>query len=438
MDGPRGPQNHAPQSSTPAADGNGHDSATHEDNTAAAEPDPPADSQAADDAESAILEASDSPPNANTPDSKVQSTHFSDSTGGPVVRNDVLAAPDALISSIPPPTPPAKTPTFSGQIIPGSRSLPPPSIELAAPPMNGHRSDTPPSNPSSPAHSHNRSLTTSHGRNVSIVLISSALETIMASKEAKRSAPFRESAQHALDMIRSGHGAEKPREIIEPLRLACETRNEKLMIASLDCISKLISYSFFVESAPLSQSFPSPPASPSPNSSPMTLVDLVVHTITACHTETTPEAVSLQIVKALLSLVLSSTILVHHSALLKAVRTVYNVFLLSTDAVNQMVAQGGLTQMVHHVFTRCQVDAGSKDSLDASSGAASRRPSLTPIDALPTSPLPSIVSPPIQAPEINQGVGGLPNPHEGHSESSGTDGSTAPPDHPESTGITSM
>ncbi|ETW82337.1 hypothetical protein HETIRDRAFT_317815 [Heterobasidion irregulare TC 32-1] len=32
--------------------------------------------------------------------------------------------------------------------------------------------------------------------------------------------------------------------------LACETRNEKLTAASLDCISKLISYSFFVEARP--------------------------------------------------------------------------------------------------------------------------------------------------------------------------------------------
>jgi brefeldin A-inhibited guanine nucleotide-exchange protein len=44
--------------------------------------------------------------------------------------------------------------------------------------------------------------------------------------------------------------------------------------------------------------------------------------------------------------------LVHQSSLLKAVRTVYNVFLLSNDAPNQIVAQGGLTQMVHHVFGR--------------------------------------------------------------------------------------
>lgn len=231
---------------------------------------------------------------------------------------------------------------------------------------NGHTEPLP-QTPSSTVHSHpahKRSLTMSTGYTVSVVLISSALETILSSKEAKRSLPLRDSAQNALEMVRVGKGGDKPREIFEPLRLACETRSEKLMIASLDCISKLISYSFFAEesSAPL---LPSPPPSPAlkgrrsmsgsqSNIPQPSLVDLVVHTITACHGETTPETVSLQVVKALLALILSPTIYVHHSSLLKAVRTVYNVFLLSTDPVNQMVAQGGLTQMVHHVFTRCR------------------------------------------------------------------------------------
>lgn len=213
---------------------------------------------------------------------------------------------------------------------------------------------------------HKRSMTISKGHNVSVVLIATALETIASSKEARRSTALRDSTQRALELIRSNQGGDLPREIFEPLRLACETRNEKLMIASLDCISKLISYSFFNESENLSSyALPSPPPSPhatgrmnagaSQASIPQpSLVDLVAHTITSCHTETTPDPVSLQIVKALLSLVLSPTILVHHSSLLKAVRTVYNIFLLSTDPVNQMVAQGGLTQMVHHVFTRCR------------------------------------------------------------------------------------
>ncbi|KAK0190769.1 hypothetical protein F5146DRAFT_1137595 [Armillaria mellea] len=230
--------------------------------------------------------------------------------------------------------------------------------------------DVPHPLPASPSEStHRRSLTISKGHTVSVVLISSALETIAASKDAKRSAPLRESTQRALEMIRSEQGGDRPREIFEPLRLACETRTEKLMIASLDCISKLISYSFFAESIPPSAHFMSPPGSPGlhprqstsqVDANPSSLVDLV----------------------ALLSLVLSPTILVHHSALLKAVRTVYNIFLLSTDPVNQMVAQGGLTQMTHHVFTRCKIgtlrDSGNfaSSSSQGSVSSFSRRASF--------------------------------------------------------------
>ena len=244
------------------------------------------------------------------------------------------------------------------------------------------RSNTPTSSGGvASGNTHKRSMTISKGHNVSVVLITTALETIASSKEARRSVQIRESTQRALELIRSNEGGDRPREIFEPLRLACETRNEKLMIASLDCISKLISYSFFTEDeTQVLQSMPSPPPSPGPTgrdsatggshpSIPLpSLVDLVAHTITSCHTESTPDTVCLQIVKALLSLVLSPTVLVHHSSLLKAVRTVYNIFLLSTDQVNQMVAQGGLTQMVHHVFTRCRRENGLKASTDFDAG----------------------------------------------------------------------
>lgn len=265
-----------------------------------------------------------------------------------------------------------------------------------------------PSRPSSQA-SHRRSLTISKGH-MSVVLISSALETIAASRDAKRSAPLKESVQRALDMVKLGEGGDRPREIFEPLRLACETRNEKLMIASLDCISKLISYSFFVEANPSHpQGLPSPPPSPGPNRNslsslsqgsapPPSLVDLVVHTITSCHTESTPDTVSLQVVKALLALVLSPTTLVHQSSLLKAVRTVYNVFLLSNDPINQTVAQGGLTQMVNHVFTRCRL-SGSPVRSDSTTTLSSRAGGVTsPTRGSLSSPRHSIPLPPLTPP----------------------------------------
>lgn len=257
------------------------------------------------------------------------------------------------------------------------------------------RSDTRPTSPtvSVTSSAHRRSFTMSKGNSVSVVLISSALETIASSKEAKKSQQLRESTQNALELIKANLAGDRPREVFEPLRIACETRNEKLMIASLDCISKLISYSFFAE--PDSHSaYISPPPSPNPNrhvgsngahepSAPPqpSLVDLVAHTITACHSDTTPDPVSLQIVKALLSLVLSPTILVHHSSLLKAIRTVYNVFLLSTDPVNQMVAQGGLTQMVHHVFTRSKNPEASPPSVDTPGVESASRSHSFPIPA---------------------------------------------------------
>ncbi|KAG6873306.1 hypothetical protein C0995_000459 [Termitomyces sp. Mi166 len=248
-----------------------------------------------------------------------------------------------------PPTPPAKSGDLQEEFVP-SRTSHSQSVDQT---LQVHR----------------RSMTISKGHTVSVVLISAALETIAASKEAKRSALLRDSTQKALDLIRNNQGTAGPRVIFEPLRLACETKNEKLMIASLDCISKLISYSFFAE-PDAHADIPSPPPSPrrpgsSSSSAPQpSLVDLVAHTIASCHTETTPETVSLQIVKALLALVLSPTTLVHHSSLLKAVRTVYNVYLLSSDPVNQGVAQGGLTQMVQHIFSRCKVSQTSKETSD--------------------------------------------------------------------------
>lgn len=280
----------------------------------------------------------------------------------------------------------------------------------------GSRSSTPEQRPStnrsrlppSQLSTHKRSLTASGGNAVSAVLISTALETIANSREAKRSAPLKDSVQRALDLVRSGEGGDRPREIFEPLRLACETKNEKLMIASLDCISKLISYSFFIEDSP-HHSFASPPPSPGgPNgrqNGPTqggyepSLVDIVVHTITSCHTESTPETVSLQIVKALLALVLSTTTLVHQSSLLKAVRTVYNIFLLSADPVNQMVAQGGLTQIVNHVFARCKVDHPLPGFPEASPSTPKNDPTFSPASSHQPTP-PSATSPILSSPAL--------------------------------------
>lgn len=192
------------------------------------------------------------------------------------------------------------------------------------------------------------SMSAPHARSpqLSTVLITPPLQVLVDSKEAKKSASFSAAAKKALELCQdtSNSAYLHPREIFEPLRLAIsnpQTTSVPTLITSLDLLSKLISHSFFSE-----------PNGPPKGLSP--LPDLITHTITLAYSESSPPQVALQVVKALMAIVLSTDkgMLVHQSSLLKAIRTVYNVFLLSPDASNQVVAQGGLTQMVHHVFGR--------------------------------------------------------------------------------------
>jgi len=74
---------------------------------------------------------------------------------------------------------------------------------------------------------------------------------------------------------------------------------------------------------------------------------------------------------------------------------VYNIFLMSNDPVNQTVAQGGLTQMVNHVFARCKTVTpyeGPESATDSDiSGISSKRGSVAPStpDSAPASALPT-------------------------------------------------
>ncbi|KAJ3318645.1 guanine nucleotide exchange protein for ADP-robosylation factor, partial [Blyttiomyces sp. JEL0837] len=70
--------------------------------------------------------------------------------------------------------------------------------------------------------------------------------------------------------------------------------------------------------------------------------------------ENTDEKLQVQIVKALLSTVscVDPIATIHGGVLLKAIRTTYNIFLLSRSANTQVLAQTTLTQMVQAVFGR--------------------------------------------------------------------------------------
>ena len=182
----------------------------------------------------------------------------------------------------------------------------------------------------------------------SIVFVVSALEQIAASKDARKKKRLGDSASRALAAIKKQDGAPDPEIIFEPLRLATETSSIPLTTASLDCIGKLISYSYFSIPPPIQD-----PSTPIQEQQQAPLIERAIDTICDCfQDEATPAEIQLQIVKSLLAAVLNDKIIVHGSGLLKAVRQVYNIFLLSKSPANQQVAQGTLTQMVGTVFER--------------------------------------------------------------------------------------
>ncbi|KAI8821985.1 uncharacterized protein EV422DRAFT_586065 [Fimicolochytrium jonesii] len=244
----------------------------------------------------------------------------------------------------------------------------PPLPSAAAPPRPSYSSGTPP--PTGQPQS-------------SDVFIKLALEQLQAAKEAKKLTPLRNASQSALEALESHTimDSQSIQTIFSPFQIACRTRQPVLATIAIDCLGKLFTYNYWgkhevileggaavggsvadldmeppmKESGRLSGDDDRSSMESEPDGS-GGMVALVVDTI--CDTfgggENTDEKVQLQIVKALLAAVSATdpNAAIHGGVLLKAVRTTYNIFLLSKSANTQIVAQATLTQMVQAVFGR--------------------------------------------------------------------------------------
>ncbi|KAK4163366.1 hypothetical protein QBC43DRAFT_301317 [Cladorrhinum sp. PSN259] len=179
----------------------------------------------------------------------------------------------------------------------------------------------------------------------SLKFVVSSLDIIAA--HAGRNKQLAELAEKALAAIKENdQQLPDPEVVFAPLQLATKTGTIPLATTALDCIGKLISYSYFT--APSSRAPTQDDAE-----QPAPLIERAIDTICDCFQgEGTLVEIQLQIVKSLLAAVLNDKIIVHGAGLLKAVRQVYNIFLLSRSTANQQVAQGTLTQMVGTVFER--------------------------------------------------------------------------------------
>lgn len=189
----------------------------------------------------------------------------------------------------------------------------------------------------------------------STVFIVTALDNIAASRDARRDKKLEDATQVALANIKQTDGQPiDPELIFRPLHLASKTLSIPLQVTALDCIGKLITYSYFAFPSAETENEATPEQPP--------LIERAIDAICDCfENEATAVEIQQQIIKSLLAAVLNDKIVVHGAGLLKAVRQIYNIFIYSKSSQNQQIAQGSLTQMVSTVFERVRTRLDLKE-----------------------------------------------------------------------------
>ncbi|KAG2735275.1 hypothetical protein G9P44_001489 [Scheffersomyces stipitis] len=167
-----------------------------------------------------------------------------------------------------------------------------------------------------------------------IKIFKNTFEEIVNSKEAKKNAGLKESVQKALDSLNNAQSRDAHL-IFDALKETCEKSNSnELKAKAIDLFAKLFDYAQFNDENDKAH-----------------LTESSVNVISSCFLgEGTDPDVELQVVRALMhSIVLMPC---HGAPLLKAVRSIYNVFIFSLSTRNQAVAQGILNQVIRAIFQR--------------------------------------------------------------------------------------
>ncbi|XP_057520110.1 brefeldin A-inhibited guanine nucleotide-exchange protein 5 [Amaranthus tricolor] len=132
--------------------------------------------------------------------------------------------------------------------------------------------------------------------------------------------------------------------VLNPLRLAFETKNIKIVELALDCLHKLIAYDHLEGD---------PGIDGGKNAS---LFADVLNIVCNCIDNSSLDSTVLQVLKVLLTAVASAKFRVHGEPLLGVIRVCYNIALNSKSPVNQATSKAMLTQMISIVFRRMESD----------------------------------------------------------------------------------
>ncbi|EFA83259.1 Arf guanyl-nucleotide exchange factor [Heterostelium album PN500] len=206
------------------------------------------------------------------------------------------------------------------------------------------------------------------------LLFNNAIQKIF-SQSSRKNLVLREACKSAQDAIRDSpiftssieqknHIPDSEWEIlgnklVNPMKLACETREPKIMIAAIDSLDKLIAYGIVKPS-----SYEEVP--PQFTGEKKKLIEKIVDTIGQYYSYL-DDSVQLQIIRALLTAVISPHSEVHDSCLMSAIRACYNIYLISDSlnhnqpkSTNTITAKNTLFQMVDFVLSRFESSSQQK------------------------------------------------------------------------------
>lgn len=189
--------------------------------------------------------------------------------------------------------------------------------------------------------------------------IHTALTSISEFKEIKKNTELQNLIKSCLEKLNPNFDSLS---IFITLRSSVETKIPEVMVLALDCLSKIFTFQFFdpiiVPSSNLKQAQAQSLDEENlanNNSKELPLIDAAIETIaTAFDGEGTDERVEIQVVRALMASVLNDYMPPHGPSLLRAIRQIYNIFILSLSPVNQGIAQASLTQIVNVVFDKVE------------------------------------------------------------------------------------
>ncbi|KAL1552145.1 brefeldin A-inhibited guanine nucleotide-exchange protein 5-like isoform X1 [Salvia divinorum] len=138
--------------------------------------------------------------------------------------------------------------------------------------------------------------------------------------------------------------------VLEPLKLAFETKNTKLVELALDCFHKLVVYNHLEGD----------PGIDGDNNSKL-LTD-ILNMVCSCVDNSTPDSVTLQVMKVLLTAIASTKVRVHGGPLLEVIKVCFNIAITSKSPINQATARASLTQMLSIIFRQMENDVVSSES----------------------------------------------------------------------------